>query len=115
MDLLHARFRAGVLKNNMKGEFKMTTGKAELVKEISQKTGMTQKQGAEFLGAFLETVEEKLAKGDKVQIIGFGTFMTRKREEREGRKPGTGETITIPASIVPAFKAGKSLRDKLNS
>ncbi|MEW5921510.1 MAG: HU family DNA-binding protein [Bacillota bacterium] len=93
----------------------MTTGKAELVKEISQKTGVTLKQGSEFLNAFLETVEEKLARGEKVQLIGFGTFMARKREAREGRKPGTGEKITIPASIVPSFKAGKSLRDKLNS
>lgn len=93
----------------------MTTGKAELVKEISQKTGMTQKQGAEFLNAFVETVEEKLAKGEKVQLIGFGTFMSRKREAREGRKPGTGEKISIPASVVPSFKAGKSLKDKLNA
>lgn len=93
----------------------MTTGKAELVKEISQKTGMTQKQGAEFLNAFVETVEEKLARGEKVQLIGFGTFMARKREAREGRKPGTNEVISIPASMVPSFKAGKSLKDKLNA
>lgn len=93
----------------------MTTGKTELVKEIAQKTGMTQKHGAEFLNAFLETVVEKLAKGEKVQIIGFGTFSARKRDAREGRKPGTGEKINIPASIAPSFKAGKSLKDRLNA
>ncbi len=93
----------------------MATGKAELVREISQKTGLTQKQGTEFLNAFVETIEEKLARGEKVQIIGFGTFMARKREAREGRKPGTNEKITIPASIVPSFKPGKSLKDRLNA
>jgi len=93
----------------------MTTGKAELVKEIALKTGLTQKQGSEFLNAFLETVGEKLSNGDKVQIIGFGTFAARNREAREGRKPGTGEKITIPASVVPSFKAGKGLKEKLNA
>ena len=92
----------------------MTMRKAELIKEISQKTGLTQKQGSDFLEAFLETVEERLAGGGRVQLVGFGTFLTRKREEREGRKPRTGEKIIIPASIVPAFKAGKNLKEKLN-
>ena len=93
----------------------MATGKTELVKEIAQKTGMTQKQGAEFLNAFLETVEEKLSKGEKVQLVGFGTFAARNRDAREGMKPGTGEKITIPASVVPSFKAGKGLKEKLNA
>jgi DNA-binding protein HU-beta len=91
-----------------------TTGKVELAKIIAQKTGVTQKQAAEFINAFVDTVEEKLTAGNKVQLVGFGTFSTRKREEREGRKPGTGEKITIPASIVPVFRAGKNLREKLN-
>ncbi|HHT47255.1 MAG TPA: HU family DNA-binding protein [Firmicutes bacterium] len=93
----------------------MTTGKVELAKAISQKTGATQKQASQFINSFIETVEEKLAEGEKVQLVGFGTFLTRKREKREGRKPGTGEKIEIPASIAPVFKAGKGLKEKLNS
>ncbi len=93
-----------------------TAGKVELARAISQKmTGVTQKQTAEFINSFVETVEEKLCQGDKVQLVGFGTFSTRKRESREGRRPGTGEIIQIPASIVPVFKAGKGLKEKLNS
>jgi len=92
-----------------------TAGKVELAKAISQKIGVTQKQATEFINSFVETVEEKLGGGDKVQLVGFGTFMTRKRESREGRRPGTNEKIVIPASIVPVFKAGKGLKDKLNN
>lgn len=93
----------------------MAIGKLDLVKIIAQKLGVTQKESADFLNAFIETIEENLAKGDKVQLVGFGTFLTRKRESREGRKPATGEKITIPASIAPAFKPGKRLKEKLNS
>ncbi len=92
----------------------MATGKVELAKAIAQKVGTTQKQAGEFINSFVETVEEKLSEGEKVQLVGFGTFMTRKRESREGRKPGTGEKINIPASTVPVFKAGKGLKEKLN-
>lgn len=92
-----------------------TAGKLELAKSISQKMGITQKQAAEFINSFVETVEEKLSQGDKVQLVGFGTFMTRKREKREGRRPGTNEKIEIPASVVPVFKAGKGLKEKLNN
>ncbi|MGI6317982.1 MAG: HU family DNA-binding protein [Firmicutes bacterium] len=90
-------------------------GKLDLVKIIAQKLGVTQKESSDFLNAFIETIEENLAKGDKVQLVGFGTFLTRKRESREGRKPATGEKILIPASIAPAFKPGKRLKEKLNS
>ena len=92
----------------------MATGKTELVKIIADKTGIAQKQVSECLNAFTETVTEKLAEGDKIQLTGFGTFMTRKRESREGRNPGTGETITIPAGVTPVFKAGKVLKEKVN-
>lgn len=92
-----------------------TTGKVELAKTLAQKTGITQKQAAEFINAFVDTVEEKLIEGNKVQLVGFGTFSTRKRESREGRKPGTGEKIIIPDSIVPVFRAGKNLKEKLNT
>ncbi len=92
----------------------MSTGKKELAKIISQKTGATQKQAAEFIDTFVETLEEQLAEGEKVQLVGFGTFMTRKRDKREGRNPGTGDKITIPASVVPVFKPGKKLKEKVN-
>ena len=92
-----------------------TAGKVDLARAISQKIGVTQKQAAEFINSFVETVEEKLSEGDKVQLVGFGTFSTRKRESREGRRPGTNEKIIIPASIVPVFRAGKGLKEKLNS
>ena len=91
-----------------------TTGKVELAKTIAQKIGVTQKQAAEFINTFIATVEKKLVEGNRVQLVGFGTFLTRRRESREGRKPGTNEKIIIPASTVPVFKAGKSLKDKLN-
>lgn len=93
----------------------MPTGKRDLVKILSEKTGLAQKQTTQLIDAFIETVGEKLAEGDRVQLMGFGTFMTRKREGREGRKPGTGEKITILASIAPAFKPGKGLKEKVNS
>ncbi len=92
----------------------VATGKTEMVKIISDKTGISQKQVSECLNAFTETVTEKLAEGDKIQLTGFGTFMTRKRESREGRNPGTGEKITIPAGVTPVFKAGKVLKEKVN-
>ncbi len=89
-------------------------GKTEMTRIISEKTGTTQKQAAEFIDAFTDTVGEILADGEKVQLIGFGTFLTRNSESREGRNPRTGEKITISASVVPAFKAGKGLKDRLN-
>lgn len=91
-----------------------TIGKVELAKIIAQKIGTTQKQAAEFVNTFIATVEEILVEGNKVQLVGFGTFQTRRRESREGRKPGTTEKIIIPASTVPVFRAGKGLKDKLN-
>ena len=91
----------------------MATGKKELVGIIAEKTGSTQKQATEFIDAFTETVGEKHATGDKVQLVGFGTFMARKREARQGRSPATGEVITIPSSVVPAFKPGKGLKEKV--
>lgn len=92
----------------------MAIGKAELAGIIAEKAGLTQKQAQQFIGAFTETVADKLAAGDKVQLVGFGTFLTRKRESREGRNPATGEKITVPAGVVPAFKAGKKLKERLN-
>ncbi len=93
----------------------MPSGKKELAGILAEKTGATQKQTAEFIDAFIETVEEKLIKGDKIQLTGFGTFMTKRRESRPGRNPATGEKITIPASTAPVFNPGKNLKKKVNS
>ncbi|MGI6178128.1 MAG: HU family DNA-binding protein [Eubacterium sp.] len=89
--------------------------KAELVAKVAEKTNMTKKDSEAAINALLKTVEETLVKGDKVQVIGFGTFETRKRKAREGRNPRKpGETIKIPASKAPVFKAGKALKDAVN-
>lgn len=88
--------------------------KSELISVLSKKTGMTKKQGAEVVEAFVETVKETLKDGDKVSIVGFGTFEVRERAARSGINPQTKEKIEIPASKAPAFKAGKALKDALN-
>lgn len=92
----------------------MAVGKTDLVKIINSKSSLSQKQASEFIDAFIETVEEKLSQGERVQLTGFGTFSSRKRASREGRKPGTGEKITIPESTTAVFKPGKDLKEKLN-
>lgn len=88
--------------------------KMELVSKMAEKSGLTKKDTESALKAFMESVEETLVAGDKVQLIGFGTFETRERAAREGRNPQTKEVIHIPASIAPAFKAASSLKEKLN-
>ena len=85
--------------------------KSDIVNAISEKTGITKKDSEKFLNAFIETVEEALSKKEKVQLVGFGTFEVRKREQRKARNPQTNEEIIIPASNAPVFKAGKALKD----
>ena len=85
--------------------------KADFVAEVAKKSGLTKTDSDKAVTAFVEVVSEFLAKGEKVQLIGFGTFETRERASREGRNPQTGKSITIPATTVPAFKAGKALKD----
>jgi DNA-binding protein HU-beta len=75
---------------------------------------MTKKDVEKVVAAFFDTVEGALKEGDKVQLIGFGTFEVRDRQARKGRNPQTGEEIDIPATRVPAFKAGKALRDAID-
>ncbi|HID0768193.1 TPA: HU family DNA-binding protein [Clostridium botulinum] len=87
--------------------------KKSLLAKMSEKSGLTQKDAETALKSFIESVEEALEGGDKVQLTGFGTFETRERAERQGRNPSTGEEINIPASVVPAFKVGKNLKDKV--
>ena len=87
--------------------------KAELVTSIAEKTGLTKKDSEKALAAFVDTVTETLAKGDSIQLVGFGTFEVRERAAREGKNPQTGEKIQIAACKVPAFKPGKALKDKV--
>ncbi|MBC7075494.1 MAG: HU family DNA-binding protein [Syntrophomonadaceae bacterium] len=88
--------------------------KTELVEEVAVKLGMTKKDVEKTVNAFLQTVEESLKAGEKVQLIGFGTFEVRERQARKGRNPQTGDEIDIPAARVPAFKAGKTLKEALS-
>ncbi len=88
--------------------------KAELVAAIAQKTDLTKKDAEKAVNAFTEVIECSLAKGEKVQIVGFGTFECKDRPARAARNPRTGEEIQIAASKAPAFKVGKVLKDAVN-
>ena len=88
--------------------------KAELVSALAEKTGFTKKDSESTLDAFVEVVTNALKKGDKVQLLGFGSFEVRKRAARKGRNPQTGEKMKISASKAPVFKAGKALKDLVN-
>lgn len=88
--------------------------KTELIAAIAAKTGETKKDAEATLNAFVNVVSETLAKGDKIQLVGFGSFEVRKRAARKGRNPQTKEEIKIPASKAPVFKAGKALKDLVN-
>ena len=85
--------------------------KTELVAAVAAKTELTKKDAEKAVAAVLDTVAETLAAGEKVQLVGFGTFETREREARTAKNPRTGETVEVAASRVPAFKAGKALKD----
>ncbi len=87
--------------------------KTELVAAIAEKTNLTKKDSEAALVAMVEAVSEALVKGDKVQVIGFGSFEVKTRAARTGRNPKTKEAIQIPASKYPVFKAGKALKDKV--
>ena len=85
--------------------------KTELIAAVAEKTGLTKKDAERVVSATFETITANLAKGDKVQISGFGNFEVKAREARVGRNPRTKETIQIPATRLPAFKASKALKD----
>ena len=87
--------------------------KKSLIAKMSEKSGLTQKDAEVALKAFMESVEEALEGGEKIQLVKFGTFETRQRAERVGRNPQTKEEITIPASVAPAFKFAKDVKDKV--
>ena len=88
--------------------------KTELIASVAQKSDLTKKDAEKAVKAVFDAVSESLKKGDKVQIIGFGTFEVRARKAREGRNPRNNKPIKIPASKTPAFKAGKQLKDMVN-
>lgn len=88
--------------------------KTELISSVAEKAEFTKKDAEKAVNAIFQSIEEALAKGDKVQLVGFGTFEVRKRASRTGRNPRTGEEINIPEMLVPAFKPGKALKDAVN-
>ena len=88
--------------------------KNELIEELSDKTGFTKSDTKKFIDKYVEVISKALKKGRDVQLVGFGTFKVTKRKARTGRNPQTGKEIKIPAKKVPAFKAGKALKDSVN-
>ena len=88
--------------------------KAELINAIAQKSKLTKKDSEEALNAILRSIEEALKKGDKISLVGFGSFEVKKRKARKGMNPQTKEEIKIPAKKVPVFRAGKGLKEIVN-
>jgi DNA-binding protein HU-beta len=87
--------------------------KQELVASVAEKAQLTKKDAEKAINAVIESIKEALNKGDKVSLVGFGTFEVRTRAARSGRNPQTGETIKIPAGKVPAFRPGKELKESV--
>ena len=87
--------------------------KEQLINAIAQKTTITKRDASQILDALSDTIMEAVAEGEKITLVGFGTFEPRERKERPGRNPNTGEAITIPATRVPAFSAGKLFKEKV--
>ncbi len=85
--------------------------KTEFINAVAAKEGIEKKCAEKAVNAVFATIADELAKGEKIQIVGFGTFEVRERSEKQGRNPRTGETMTVPASKVPAFKAGAALKN----
>jgi len=88
--------------------------KQDLILQIADKEQITQKKADDILSCALESIVKSVSKGQKVTLVGFGTFEPRKRKERKGRNPKTGEAIQIPASTVPKFSAGKQFKQSVN-
>ena len=89
--------------------------KTELIAALAEKTGSRKQDAEKALNAFVDVVTEALAEGNRVQIVGFGSFEVKERAARTARNPRTGEEITIEASKAPVFKAGKALKDSVNA
>lgn len=89
--------------------------KAELIAAVSEKTELSKKDAEKAVKALTDVISEELVKGEKIQLVGFGTFEVSERAAREGRNPKSGEVMNIPASKTPKFKAGKALKDMVNA
>ena len=89
------------------------TNKAEIMEEVADKVGITKKEAGNIIDAAVETITNTLSKGEKVTLVGFGTFQVLNRKARRGRNPRTGEELQIPAKKVPKFRPGKKLREKV--
>ena len=89
--------------------------KTELVATVAEQADISKKDAEKVLKAFVDVVTEEMKKGEKVQLVGFGTFEVAERAARTGKNPQTGEAINIPASKAPKFKAGKALKDMINA
>ena len=87
--------------------------KVELIAQIAEKSGLSKKDAEKALAAVIDTITEAVSNGDKVQLVGFGSFEVKQREARVGRNPKTKEAIEIPASRAPVFKPSKALKDSL--
>ena len=87
--------------------------KTELINQVAERAGLSKKDAEQALNAMLDTVSDALAQGDKVQLVGFGSFEIKARDARRGRNPKTKEPIEIPATKAPVFKAGKALKDRV--
>ena len=92
----------------------MFMNKSEFLAKIADDTGFKKSEAEKFLDSFIANVKEVMASGDKLQLVGFGTFEAKEREARTGVNPATGEKIEIAACKVPSFKPGKGLKDELN-
>ena len=101
-------------KYNPNEEESIKMNKTELVAAMSAKSELTKKDSEKALKAFMEVVAEQLKKGEKIQLVGFGTFEVVKRAARTGKNPQTGKAIKIPATKAPKFKAGKALKETVN-
>ncbi|RII28246.1 MAG: DNA-binding protein HU [Geobacter sp.] len=89
--------------------------KAELISAVAEKAGLKKVEAEKAVAAFIASVTVALKKGDKLSLVGFGTFTTAKRAARKGQNPQTGKKISIPAATVPKFKPGKTLKEAVNS
>ncbi|KAB0668809.1 MAG: HU family DNA-binding protein [Oryzomonas sp.] len=89
--------------------------KSELISAVAEKAGLKKVEAEKAVAAFITTVTGALKKGDKLSLVGFGTFSTAKRAARKGQNPQTGKKINIPAAVVPKFKPGKTLKETVNS
>ena len=89
--------------------------KSELLNAVAEKSGLDKKAAEKAVGAVFSAITDSLVKGEKVQLVGFGTFDVKERAERESRNPRTGEPVKVAAAKVPSFKAGKALKDAVNA